>query len=281
MMLSALGQETRLEAFRLLVRAAPHGLPAGEIAGRLGVVQNTMSAHLAALARCRLIRAERNGRSIAYRADYASIRELLAFLMEDCCQGAPEICAPFVDPVRRGAEPGVSPMADRPYNVLFLCTGNSARSILAEAILEREGGGRFRAFSAGSAPKGEVHPFALDLLRRANFKTDRFRSKSWDEFAQPDAPALDFVFTVCDNAASEVCPVWPGQPMTAHWGIPDPAAAQGNEAERRLAFADAFRMLSNRISIFVSLPIASLDRLALKRQLEAIGRKGAAGVAAG
>ena len=157
-------------------------------------------------------------------------------------------------------------------NVLFLCTGNSARSILAESILNREGKGKFAGFSAGSQPKGEVHPFALDLLKKLNYPTDKLRSKSWEEFSQPGAPELDFVFTVCDNAAAEVCPVWPGQPMTAHWGIPDPAAAEGTEAVRRLAFADAYRQLNNRISIFTSLPIQSLDRLSLQQRLSEIGR---------
>lgn len=160
----------------------------------------------------------------------------------------------------------------RPYNVLFLCTGNSARSILAEAILGREGRGHFNAYSAGSQPKGQVHPYTLDLLRRMNFDPGAFRSKNWNEFAKPGAPALDFVFTVCDSAANESCPVWPGQPMTAHWGIPDPAAATGTEAEIRYAFADAFRMLNNRISIFVNLPLRTLDRLALQRKLDAIGQ---------
>ncbi|MCV0395740.1 MAG: arsenate reductase ArsC [Rhizobiaceae bacterium] len=163
-------------------------------------------------------------------------------------------------------------MEHRPYNVLFLCTGNSARSILAEAILNRVGAGRFKAFSAGSQPKGEVHPFALQLLKTMNFNTDFARSKSWEEFAGAGAPVMDFVFTVCDNAAKESCPVWPGQPMTAHWGVPDPAAAEGTEAERHLAFAEAYRMLSNRISIFTSLPMRSLDRLALQRRLDDIGR---------
>src|SRR6185369_6139609 len=163
------------------------------------------------------------------------------------------------------------------FNVLFLCTGNSARSIMAEAILNREGRGKFRAFSAGSQPKGRVHPYALDLLRKLNFDVSRFRSKSWSEFARPDAPKLDFVFTVCDNAANETCPVWPGQPMTTHWGIPDPAAATGNEAEIRLAFADAMRWLSNRINIFVSLPLRSLDTLSLQKQLDAIGKTRDAG----
>jgi len=160
---------------------------------------------------------------------------------------------------------------DNPYNTLFLCTGNSARSIIAEAILNRLGQGRFTAYSAGSQPKGEVHPYTLDLLKRLNYPTAGVRSKSWDEFAAPGSPDLDFVFTVCDSAAQEVCPVWPGQPMTAHWGVPDPAAAEGTEAERHLAFADAHRMLYNRIGIFVSLPLASLDRLTLQKRLDAIG----------
>lgn len=156
-------------------------------------------------------------------------------------------------------------------NVLFLCTGNSARSILAESILNREGLGRFKAYSAGSMPTGKVHPFAVDLLRNNNHPVDELRSKSWDEFAKPDAPVFDFVFTVCDNAASEVCPIWPGQPMTAHWGVPDPASAEGNEAVRRLAFADTYRFMTNRISIFVNLPLASLDQLSLQKRLNEIG----------
>jgi len=159
-----------------------------------------------------------------------------------------------------------------PFNVLFLCTGNSARSIMAEAVLNRAGRDHFRAYSAGSQPKGEVHPYARDLLRRLNFDVSGFRSKSWSEFTGPGAPKLDFVFTVCDNAANEACPFWPGQPMTAHWGVPDPAAATGNEAEIRLAFADTLRMLTNRINIFVSLPLRALDTLTLQQQLDSIGK---------
>ncbi len=160
--------------------------------------------------------------------------------------------------------------AHRAHNVLFLCTGNSARSIMAEAILSRVGVGKFSAFSAGSQPKGEVHPHALRLLQRFNYKTDGFRSKSWEEFATADAPSLDFVFTVCDNAAGEACPVWPGQPMTAHWGVPDPAAALGSEAEIAAAFADAYGRLNNRISVFVALPFEGLDRLSLQNRLNEI-----------
>ncbi len=164
-------------------------------------------------------------------------------------------------------------MSAHAYNVLFLCTGNSARSILAEAILNNIAGGRFQAFSAGSQPKGQVHPYALDLLRSLGLDISFARSKNWEEFAAPDAPVMDYVFTVCDNAANEACPVWPGQPMTAHWGVPDPAAVEGSEAERRLAFAEAYRMLNNRISIFTSLPLAALDRLTLQSRLRDIGKE--------
>jgi arsenate reductase len=159
------------------------------------------------------------------------------------------------------------------YNVLFLCTGNSARSILAEAILNQKGGANFTAFSAGSHPTGAVRPEALRQLEAAHLPTAGLRSKSWDEFAKPEAPRLDFVFTVCDNAANEVCPVWPGQPMTAHWGIPDPAAVRGTQEQIEKAFRDAFFLLDRRISLFLSLPLATLDRFSLKREVDNIGRQ--------
>ena len=163
-------------------------------------------------------------------------------------------------------------MIERPFNTLFLCTGNSARSIIAEAILNKIGKGKFQAYSAGSQPKGQVNPNTLQLLRDLGYDTSGFRSKSWSEFAKPGAPPLDFVFTVCDNAAGEACPVWPGQPMTAHWGVPDPAEATGSEAEIALAFKDAYRMLQRRIEIFVALPIRSLDKLSLQAKLKDIGQ---------
>jgi protein-tyrosine-phosphatase len=159
-----------------------------------------------------------------------------------------------------------------PFNVLFLCTGNSARGILAESLLNHWGQGRFRAFSAGSFPNGAVHPCALKLLHTLELPTAGLRSKSWDEFAKPSAPVMDFVFTVCDQAAGEVCPVWPGQPITAHWGMPDPAAVETSEVEQWQAFRDTFRGLENRLKVFVALPVASLDRMSLARQVEAIGR---------
>ncbi|HVP98408.1 MAG TPA: arsenate reductase ArsC [Roseiarcus sp.] len=163
-------------------------------------------------------------------------------------------------------------MSERQFNVLFLCTGNSARSILAESILRRDGKGRFAAYSAGSHPKGSVNPFALKVLESYDYPTDGFRSKSWDEFAKPGAPNLDFAFTVCDSAAGEACPIWPGQPMTAHWGIEDPAAVEGTDIEKERAFVTAFKYLRNRISVFVSLPIKSLDSLTLSAKLREIGR---------
>jgi len=162
-------------------------------------------------------------------------------------------------------------MSERAYNVLFLCTGNSARSILAEAILNREGKGRFKAYSAGSNPAGKVHPYSLDLLALMDHPTENLRSKNWEEFSGPDAPKLDFVFTVCDNAAGETCPVWPGQPITAHWGIPDPAAVTGSEAEKRAAFTEAYRMILNRISLFLALPLESIDKMSLQSRLRDIG----------
>ena len=163
-------------------------------------------------------------------------------------------------------------MSARIYNVLFLCTHNSARSVIAETIMNHLGRGKFRAFSAGSQPNGRIHPYALDLLAKNNYDISALRSKSWDEFAAPGAPEMDFVFTVCDDAAQEVCPFWPGQPLTAHWGLPDPSRAEGTGAEKRLAFADAHRMLYQRIGIFLNLPLVSLDKLALQKRLDEIGR---------
>lgn len=163
-------------------------------------------------------------------------------------------------------------MTEHPFNVLFLCTGNSARSILAESILNQIGNGRFNAFSAGSYPSGTVNPYALEFLKQQGLPSTDLRSKSWDEFATPDAPALDFVFTVCDNAAGEVCPIWPGQPMTAHWGIEDPAAVEGDDESKRKAVSTAFRLLSRRISLFVSLPLSKLDAMSLKHELDVIGK---------
>jgi arsenate reductase (thioredoxin) len=163
-------------------------------------------------------------------------------------------------------------VADRPYNVLFLCTGNSARSILAEALVNQLGRGKFHGFSAGSHPKGSVHPIALELLRELKLPTEALRSKSWDEFATPDAPEMNFVFTVCDDAAGEVCPYWTGQPVTAHWGLPDPAAVEGTEEQKRAVFRNTLQALEDRIRLFMSLPLATLDRIEVKERLEEIAK---------
>lgn len=281
--LSALANAHRLQLFRLLVARGPSGLAAGEMADAVGLSPSGLTFHVGSLERAGLLRSWRERRNVYYAVDIEAMRRLLSFLTEDCCDGHPEICgaptgSPGRDPATETITTGRGGMTDRVYNVLFLCTGNSARSILAEAILNRVGAGRFRAFSAGSHPRGEIHPYAADLLRNQNFPLDGLRSKSWDEFAVVDAPEMQFVFTVCGDAAGEVCPVWPGRPVSAHWGVPDPAAAVGSEAERRLAFADAYRMLGNRISIFVNLPLHSLDRLSLQERLDAIGARKALAV---
>jgi ArsR family transcriptional regulator, arsenate/arsenite/antimonite-responsive transcriptional repressor / arsenate reductase (thioredoxin) len=278
---AALAQESRLDVFRLLLRQAPYGLPAGQIAACLGVAASTLSAHLAQLERAGLLRSWREQRRIFSAADTEGCRILLAFRTEECCSGHPE-CG-YTDPEtsRRlettGAE-GIlaerrTPMtAERVFHVLFLCTGNSARSIMAECILNRLGQGKFQAYSAGSQPKGTIHPYALELLQHYDYPTAQLRSKSWEEFARSDAPPVDFVFTLCDEAAQETCPLWPGQPVSAHWGLPDPAAVDGTEAEKRFAFVDTMRMLSNRINIFINLPVAKLDQLSLRQRVDAIGK---------
>jgi protein-tyrosine-phosphatase/DNA-binding transcriptional ArsR family regulator len=259
---AALSQETRLRVLRLLVRAGEAGMAAGAIGEAVGASSSGLSFHLSHLERAGLIEGRRESRSIVYRVRVEALSDLVRFLLEECCEGRPEICAPVLRSL---------PMPNRVYNVLFLCSGNSARSIMAESLLRKEGGGRFRAFSAGSRPKGAVDPLALKVLDAFDMPTDGLRSKSWAEFAEPGAPELDFVFTVCDAAAGEPCPVWPGQPMTAHWGIEDPAAVEGALFERERAFGQAFRYLKNRISAFISLPLASLDRLALSKKLDEIG----------
>lgn len=283
--LSALAQQTRLDVFQLLIRYEPEGLAAGDIAERLGVPQNTLSTHLAILTRAGLATSERRSRQIIYRAVVPAVRGLVRYLVDDCCAGHPELGRHFDC---RGGETCASPlpkenaaMPDRIYNVLFLCTGNSARSIIAETILNKDGAGRFRAFSAGSHPAGQVNPLAIEILTEEGFPTEGLRSKSWDEFAVPGAPEMDFVFTVCDNAAGEVCPVWPGQPMTAHWGIEDPARVVGTHFQQKAAFITAARYLKNRITAFLSLPLASVDRMALTSHLRDIGRLDGATAKAG
>ena len=262
-LLAALGHESRLSVFRLLVEAGPEGINASAIGEKLGLAPATLSFHLAHLSRVGLIVGRQDGRFIYYSADYDTMDGLLSFLTSNCCQGKSD-CLPRTDSMKT--------LNERIFNVLFLCTGNSARSILAEVILNHVGKGRFRAYSAGSHPAGSINPFALEILKQQGMLTDDLRSKNWDEFSGPDAPRLDFVITVCDKAAGEACPVWPGQPMTAHWGIEDPAAVEGDDDMKRRAVTKAFREMSTRISLFTSLPLQKLDTLALKRELDAIGR---------
>ena len=270
--LAALSQATRLQTFRLLVSREPDGVPAGELARLIGVPQNTLSTHLSILVNAGLAHGERHSRSIIYRADVERLRRLVLFLLKDCCGGQPELCAPLIADLSPCCPPEAPPMTDHVYNVLFLCTGNSARSIIAESILNQDGRGRFRAFSAGSHPKGAVNPFAMKVLESYGYPTEDARSKDWDEFAAPGAPQMDFVFTVCDNSAGEVCPHWPGQPMTAHWGIEDPAGVEGSDLDKERAFVTALRYLKNRIGVFTAIPIDRLDRLKLVSRLKEIGQ---------
>ncbi|MFV0384883.1 metalloregulator ArsR/SmtB family transcription factor [Paracoccus sp. (in: a-proteobacteria)] len=271
---AALSQSMRLSVFRLLVRAGQGGMAAGQIAGALDVRENTLSANLSVLASAGLVQRRREGRSIRYFADLTTMRHLVDYLFSDCCGGNPAICRPVINTQILLPIPETSwttQMREPPFNVLFLCTANSARSLIAEAILNADPSGRFRAFSAGSQPAGQPNPHTVRLLARLGHDLTGIRSKSWDEFAGPDAPQMDFVFTVCDNAAGEVCPVWPGHPVTAHWGIPDPAAVGGNEAEQAAAFNRAHQMLATRLAAFTSLPLESLERSALKVQMDEIG----------
>jgi arsenate reductase len=266
---AALGQTHRLAMFRLLARRAPEGVPAGEIAAAVGVRANTASVHLAHLARAGLIRGERDGKLIRYRLDLAAAGGLIDYLAVDCCRGRPELC---VAAARRLDPRPEDSMADRLYRVLFICRGNSARSIFAEAILAREGAGRFIAHSAGTRPRSELNPYAIAQLEKLGHDVSCLRAKHVSEFQGPEAPRFDFVFTVCDQAANEDCPPWPGLTISGHWGIADPVAATGTEAEKAVAFAEAYRMLKHRIAAFANLSIDKLDRIALQQAVDDIGR---------
>ena len=267
--LAALAQESRLSVFRLLVEAGPAGVSAGKIAEALGMAPSSLSFHLKELTHAGMASARQEGRFIIYEANFAKAAELVAFLSENCCGGQP--CDLSCN--ARVSAPGVAmSAAGKVFNVLILCTGNSARSIMAEALVNAMGQGRFRAFSAGSQPTGKVNPFAIEKLHSIQYPTDSLRSKSWDEFAAPGAPQMDFIITVCDNAAGEVCPLWPGQPVSAHWGFEDPAAVQGSDEDKRRAFDKVFRLMLNRVRLLVNLPLDALDQVARQRELRAIGQ---------
>lgn len=270
--LAALAQESRLRVFRLLVVAGPEGATPSQIAEQLGLSPTSLSFHLKELMHARLVTQQRQGRNLRYRAHIAAMNALLDFLTANCCQGQPCLDTPDSRCAADFPQPGET-MTTPIYNVLFLCTGNSARSIMAEALLNQLGRGKFRAYSAGSHPRGTVHPQALDALTRNQVSTEGLHSKSWDEFAKPDAPVMHFVLTVCDKAAGETCPLLPGQPMSAHWGVPDPVGAVGSEEEIRKAYSDAFLILHRRISLFLSLPIEKLDHLSLQSEMSQIGRQ--------
>ncbi|MEP9348338.1 metalloregulator ArsR/SmtB family transcription factor [Xanthobacter sp. KR7-225] len=265
----ALSQGTRFETYRLLLRYVPYGLPAGDIARLLAVPHNTMSTHLAVLERAGLVTARRDGRSVLYAVNLSAAGPLLSQLMGEMG---------FAVSPRRGigaaAFPQLRPAAanDRVYNVLLICSANSARSLIAEALLNREGRGRFLAHSAGSRPKRKPHPMALDLLAQLGYDTAPLASKSWDAFAGPDAPQMDFVITTCDAAAGEICPAFPGHPLHAHWGLPDPILVKGTEAEQKAAFLATYRRLAARVSAFVNLPFEQLDLASLKERIGEIGR---------
>ncbi|WP_296201341.1 helix-turn-helix domain-containing protein [uncultured Hyphomicrobium sp.] len=271
---AALSQETRLEAYRLLLRYQPFGLAAGDIARLLAVPHNTMSTHMSLLQNAGLVRSRREGRSIIFAANPLRLVAAEAFLDQGRAgvpsrKAAPTPKAQLVAYPRKRSEEDLS---QKRYNVLVLCTGNTARSIMAEAILNREGQGLFQAYSAGSNPKSKANPIGLELLAGLGYETTGLRSKSWTEFAKPGAPKMDFIITVCDKAAGETCPHWPGHPLAAHWGIADPAAVSGSADEKRRAFQEAYRQLMNRLTAFINLPIDDLSLADLKTRLAEIGR---------
>jgi len=269
----SLGQTTRLAVLRSLLKVHPDGLNAGEIARMCEVPHNTMSAHLSVLSRAGLVLVERQGRVMNYRADLRAFRGLIEFLARDCCGGRPELCADILERYRgiddeaHAMEKFMTPA----FNVLFLCTHNSARSIMAEALLEKIGRGRFRAYSAGAEPARAPLPEVIDRLKVLGHDVSRLRCKSWDEFKRPDAPRMDFIIALCDAPNGQFCPDLSGQFVTAAWPLPDPARFEGSATERTTLLNELYAMIRRRLEIFTSLPLASLDRMALKARLDEIG----------
>ena len=261
-LLSTLGHPQRLSVFQLLMRRYPDHVPAGEISDALGIKGSTLSNYLSALQTADLIDQERSGTSLRYCINMTTVRQMFDGLLVDCCRGRPDLCL----------TPQPKPQS-RPYNVLFICTGNSARSIFAETILRDLGGDRFNVYSAGTKPYSELNPFALEVLGTKGHDTSQLRAKNVSEFTGPNAPDLDFVFTVCNQAANEECPAWDGQPISGHWGMPDPVKATDTDAEKSLAFQQAYGALRNRIEQFIALPITTLDRIALQKAVDSIGRQ--------
>ncbi|WP_376876680.1 helix-turn-helix domain-containing protein [Albirhodobacter sp. R86504] len=270
---ATLGHPQRLAVFRLLMRHYPEPMTAGDIAAAMSVKPSTLSVYLAALRQSGLITQERAGTSLLYRTNISGTEALVSYLVEDCCRARPQICRSAAP---QNAALSVTSCSDeekpmtRKFNVLFLCSANSARSIMAESILRAQGE-QFNAFSAGTRPS-VLNPDAVALLESKGHSMANLRSKSMDEFRAPDAPQMDFVFTVCDQAANEECPAWPGQPISGHWGQPDPVKATGTDAERALAFQTAYGILKHRIAAFVALPFETLDRMSLQTRVDEIAQ---------
>lgn len=266
--LSTLGHPQRLALFRLLMRRYPDRVPATELAQALGLKPNTLSTYVNALMQAGLINQERVGTSLRYSINMDAARETIDYLLHECCRGRPEICVPNA----YQTDDNGPQMTDRTYNVLFICTGNSARSIFAETILRDLAGDRFVAYSAGTKPRSELNPFALEVLEQKGHDTALLRAKNIAEFQGDNAPRFDFVFTVCNQAANEDCPAWQGQPISAHWGLPDPVKVEGSDAEKSLAFHQTYGALRNRMIAFTALPLLSLDRMSLQKAVDEIGQ---------
>ncbi|MCU0816000.1 MAG: metalloregulator ArsR/SmtB family transcription factor [Cypionkella sp.] len=267
---ATLGHPGRLAVFRLLMRFAPQGVRPTEVAQALGMKQNSLSHHLADLTSCGLITVQRQGRSLFYAVNLDQTEALIGYLALDVGRARPDLLAPLVPLPKESPDMSAAPQ-DTGFHALFICSGNSARSIFAEALLRDLGKGRFHAFSAGTLPNTALNPFALDILKRNGHDTTSLRSKHISEFQKTTAPRMDFVFTVCDTAATEECPPWPGQPISGHWGLPDPVKATGTDAEKALVFAQTYAALRRRIAAFVELPFHQLTRIALQTRVDSIG----------
>lgn len=261
-----LGHPDRLAVFRLLMRFAPHSVRPTEIVEACGFKANTLSHYLKDLTLAGLVKVERQGRSLFYSADLEASERLVEYLALDVCRARPGLLSSLSASIKENSN-----MKNHTWNVLFICSGNSARSLFAEALLRDLGSGKFMAFSAGTRPGTSPNPFALEVLERGGHDTSAMRSKHIAEFQEPNSPVMDFVFTVCDTAAAEECPPWPGQPITGHWGLPDPLKATGTDAEKALVFAQTYSALRRRISVFTQLPFDGLDRLSLQASVDNIG----------
>lgn len=266
--LSTLSHPQRMAVFRLLMRRCPDELPAGEIASALNLKASTASVYLSALMQEKLISQRRDGTRLLYAVDLNAAREVVEGIFVDCCRGRADLCPPQFTPFPRS----LPTVTDKKFNVLFVCSGNSARSIFAETLLRALAGDKFVSYSAGTAHRSDLNPFAVEMLKSKGHDVSPLRSKNVSEFQHAEAPKMDFVFTVCDRAANEECPPWPGQPVSGHWGMPDPVKATGTDAEKRLAFQQTYGALRNRIAAFTALPFELLDRGSLQKRIDAIGQ---------